>query len=135
MQAKQLNVPVELIKFISVGGLAAIFNFFSRLLLSMVVNYTTAVITAYLIGMITAFILCRLVVFQPQPHTNLRQVMYFILVNLVAVGQTLVISLLLVNALVPYINELAQREAIAHFVGICLPVFTSYLGHKYFTFE
>jgi putative flippase GtrA len=60
---------------------------------------------------------------------------YFIFINIIALLQTIVVSLVLVKYILLGITDLSLREAIAHFVGVCLPVFTSYLGHKYITFK
>lgn len=135
MKYSQLIIHNEFIRFVSAGGLAAIVNFISRIMLSLVFNYITAIVIAYLLGMMTAYFLCRIFVFDSIKNTNLQQVSYFIFVNILAILQTIIISLLLVKLTSSWISDLSVREAFAHFIGICIPVFTSYLGHKYFTFR
>ena len=54
--------------------------------------------------------------------------------NLLAVAQTLVISLVLADVVFPKLDIVAFRKEIAHAIGIAVPVVTSYFGHKYWTF-
>ena len=60
---------------------------------------------------------------------------FTVLVNVLAVLQTLAVSLILARLVLPWLDVRAHREEIAHLVGVCVPVFTSYLGHKYWTFH
>ncbi len=123
------------IKFIIASGFAAIVNFFSRICLSLWLDYVTAIVIAYFIGMLTAFILNRLFVFEAASGNTSNQLFYFTLVNLLAILQTVVVSLLLARVVLPWLAIEIWVEEIAHFVGICIPVFTSFLGHKYFSFK
>jgi DNA-binding transcriptional MocR family regulator len=52
-----------------------------------------------------------------------------------AVAQTLAISLALAWWLLPALGVERHVEAIAHAVGVAVPVVTSYLGHRRFTFR
>lgn len=132
---KQEFVSSAFLKFLIVGGFAALINFSSRIGLSLLLNYATAIIVAYLIGMLTAFILNRLFVFEAQSGQTAHQFFYFTLVNLFGIFQTLVVSLLLAIVVLPGVGIEHWVEEIAHFIGICVPVFTSFLGHKYLSFK
>jgi putative flippase GtrA len=135
LQTKHEFFTEAFIKFILASGFAAIVNFLSRIGLSFWLNYVTAIVIAYLIGMLTAFLLNRLFVFAaPSGHTY-RQLFYFTLVNLFAIFQTVVVSLLLARMVLPWFGIEHLVEEIAHFIGICVPVFTSFLGHKYLSFK
>jgi putative flippase GtrA len=124
------------LRFILAGGIAALVNFGSRFLYSMAVGYLPAVTLAYLTGMATAFVLNRRFVFDAQASGLKRQLTGFALVNLVAIMQTLLISYLLARWILPLTGmRAATAEALAHLAGIVVPVFTSFLGHKYFTFQ
>lgn len=59
----------------------------------------------------------------------------FVAVNLFAVIQTYVISLALVEWLFPLLRITWYTYELAHFVGISVPIITSYIGHKYLTFR
>ena len=57
------------------------------------------------------------------------------MVNLAAVAQTLAISLLLAEWLLPAMNWTYRVHTVAHGIGVLAPVVTSYFGHKYFSFR
>ena len=50
--------------FLLTGGTAAAVNFGSRILYNLAVGYSSAIILAYLTGMVTAFVLAKLFVFR-----------------------------------------------------------------------
>jgi putative flippase GtrA len=54
---------------------------------------------------------------------------------MVAVLQTLVISLLLARWLLPSLGIVEHAEALAHLAGVLVLVVTSYFGHKFLTFR
>ncbi|MFX6258782.1 hypothetical protein ABTF80_22255, partial [Acinetobacter baumannii] len=64
-----------------------------------------------------------------------HQVLWFIAVNIAAVGQTLLISLLVARWLLPLLNVDFHNETIAHALGVIVPVITSYIGHKRLSFR
>lgn len=121
--------------FIIVGGFAAVVNFLSRIALNLWLPYVSAIITAYCIGMITAFLLNRAVVFRNAKNPLRKQAAWFIAVNLAAVAQTLVVSLVLARHVLPTLGLNWHTELVAHAFGVAVPVITSYVGHKYLTFK
>lgn len=125
----------QFILFLVAGGAAAVVNFGSRIVLSLWMHFIPAIVIAYLIGMLTAFVLNRLFVFEGAINTLRNQATWFTLVNLAAVLQTLVISLLLADHLLPAMGVRAHAETIAHGIGVLVPVATSYLGHKHLSFR
>lgn len=125
----------QFLKFLVAGGVAAVANFGSRIALSHWMPYIPAIVLAYLIGMVTAFVLNRLFVFEGAANSLRSQAGWFTLVNLAAVAQTLAISLLLADHLLPVMGFRAHVETIAHGVGVLVPVATSYLGHKHLSFR
>ena len=128
-------ISAQLVKFILAGGTAAAVNFGSRILLSLWLPYEAAIVVAYLIGMLTAFVLNRAFVFTQVENSLRSQASWFIAINLAAVLQTLLISLLLARVLFPAIGMEFHPETLAHAVGVAVPVITSYLGHRRFTFR
>lgn len=122
--------------FVLVSGLAAAANFGARVLFSQWIGYAAAIGAAFVVGLTTAFALNRRFVF-PDPAAPLAtQFGRFVVVNLLALLQTLLISLLLAHHVLPLLGiASAPAEAIAHAVGIAVPALTSYVGHKYWTFR
>lgn len=125
----------QIIKFILGNGVAAACNFFSRFFLGFFLDYVPSIVIAYIIGMTTGYLICRTWVFESQQNSILQQIGYFTLVNIFALAQTLVISLLFANYIFMGIQDIEIRESAAHIMGIAFPIFTSYIGHKYLTFR
>ena len=123
------------LRFILAGGLAAGANYGSRFAFSVWFSYEVAILLAYLVGMTVAFVLMRAYVFEGRGKAVIPQAGKFALVNVLAVLQTLVISLLLARWGLPAVGIERHAEAIAHFVGVLVPVATSYAGHRFATFR
>jgi putative flippase GtrA len=124
----------QFVLFLAAGGLAAAVNFGSRILLSQWLHYVPAIVIAYCLGMITAFTLNKLFVFSDAGNRLHHQVLWFIAINLAAVAQTIVISLLFARWVLPALGVDFHNETIAHAIGVAVPVVTSYIGHKRFSF-
>ncbi len=135
MRLKDAFVTSGLLRFLLAGGVAALVNVLSRLLYSEAVSYPVAVVAAYLTGMATAYVLNRLLVFGPGDRGVPGEMLAFALVNLLAVAQTLVISLALAYYVLSAFGVVQHAETLAHVVGVIVPVFTSFVGHKYWTFR
>lgn len=121
--------------FAIAGGLAALCNFGSRILLSQVLTYALAIVIAYLIGMTAAFFLNRAFVFPEGNESIHKQAGWFVAVNVFAVLQTLAISLLLARIVFPAMSFDFHPETVAHAIGVAVPIFSSYIGHKKLTFR
>jgi len=125
----------QFFRFLVAGGIAALANIVSRMLFSQVLDLAAAVVLAYCVGMLVAFLLMRSQVFPPSGAPVGRQVAIFIAVNLAAVVQTLVVTLVLARWLLPAMGIEKGAETLAHIIGVCVPVVTSYFGHKHFSFR
>ncbi|MDC8745791.1 GtrA family protein [Xanthomonas campestris] len=121
--------------FLAAGGVAAGVNFGSRIALGHWMSYVPSIVIAYLLGMLTAFTLNKLFVFSAAGNRIHHQVMWFIAINLAAVAQTILISLLFARWLLPILGIDFHNETIAHGIGVAVPVVTSYFGHKHFSFR
>jgi putative flippase GtrA len=128
-------VTREFAGFLVAGGIAALANIASRMAFSLVFRLEVAVVLAYLVGMAVAFVLMRSRVFPAGRGSLGRQAGWFILVNLAAVVQTLVVTLLLARWALPAAGVERHVEDIAHVVGVCVPIVTSYFGHKHLSFR
>lgn len=120
--------------FLLTGGVAAGVNFGSRILFNQWMGFSHAVVLAYLCGMATAFVLARLFVFSETTQSVQRSAGFFVLVNLVAIAQTWAVSLLMLHVVLPWMGVTRFAPELAHGVGVVIPVFTSYLGHKRWSF-
>ena len=125
----------QFLVFLITGGFAAGVNFGSRILYSLWLDFSQAVILAYLTGMVTAFVLAKAFVFKDSQQAVHHSAMIFVLVNVVAALQTWLISLGLANYVLPTLGIKVFVLEIAHAVGVAVPVVTSYIGHKRWSFR
>ncbi len=125
----------QMAAFIATSGVAALANFVSRAAFSVFLPFALAIVAAFCVGLGTAFLLNRRYVFTDGTDTAAQQFVRFTAVNLIGLAQTLGISLLLANYLLPYFGWNWHAAEVAHAVGIAVPIVTSFLGHKYFSFR
>jgi putative flippase GtrA len=125
----------DFLKFLLAGGFAAAVNWGSRIVYNIWMPYSAAIIVAYITGMITAFVLTKLFVFTRSTQSTGRSVFFFTLVNLVAVLQTWAVSIGLAYYVFPRAGITWHARDLAHLVGVIVPVFTSYVGHKKWSFK
>jgi len=123
------------IKFLLINGFAGFVNFFSRFFYNLFADYRRSVILAYLTGMVVAFSFSRSFIFGKSDHGIKKEILFFILVNIAGLLQAYIISVGLAEYIFPLLHFYWNKDAIAHFIGISFPAFTSYIGHKYFTFR
>lgn len=124
----------RVIKFLIAGAVAAALNFGSRFIFSEFMPFEYAIVCAFGVGLLSGFLLNKLVVFGPTDNALPSQISAYIGVNLFALLQTWLVTVLLAALLVPRIGS-GAGEAIAHFFGVAVPAVSSYFGHKYFTFR
>ena len=125
----------QFLRFLLCGGIAALVNVGSRCLFNLIVGYRTFIVLAFFMGLLTAFVLFKYVVFKASNTGALsREGLWFFLVNMLALTQTLLISIGLAEYLFPWLGMTWHAATIAHMAGVGAPVVTSYWGHKYITF-
>jgi putative flippase GtrA len=125
----------QFIAFLLIGGIAAGLNWSSRFLFSIWFDFPVSIVLGYFVGLTSAFFLMRRFVFRGASQSTKVQVPMFVFVNLLGLTQTLVVSLVLAKWVFPRFSSSLNPEASAHLIGVLVPVFTSYVGHKYFTFK
>jgi putative flippase GtrA len=135
MQRLRNLLRSQFVLFLIVGGSAAVVNFLARMAINHWTGYAWSVALAYVIGMITAFVLNRLFVFKDSAQAMHHQALWFVLVNAFALVQTLLVSVLLAKYVFPSVGFHWHPDAVAHAVGIMLPLISSYFGHKYLSFR
>ena len=125
----------QFLLFLVSGGLAAFFNWSSRFLFSLWMPFEWAIVAAFFVGLASGFIMMRLYVFGGRQKAIIPQVSKFIFVNMIALAQTLIISVVLARWILPGLGMTEHIEALAHLVGVLVPVVTSYFGHRFLTFR
>jgi putative flippase GtrA len=125
----------QFLLFVVIGGFAALVNVGSRIAFSHWMTYSIAIVAAYLCGMVTAFVLNRAIVFREASNALQHQLFWFTVINLLAVAQTLLVSLALADYVFPYMHFSWHGETVAHSIGVAVPVLSSFFGHKYLSFK
>ncbi len=128
-----MQVP-QPVRFILVGGAAALINWLVRFPLSYVMPFAAAVAVANIIGMMLGFVSYRLFVFPDSTRLIAHQVRDFIVVNLVSMIVVVLVSVLCADFLLPLLGWYWQTEAISHAVGIAAGAVSNYFGHRQFSF-
>jgi putative flippase GtrA len=137
MSERAMELSPELRRFalfLAASGLAAAVNILSRIAINTVVSYEVAIILAYLLGMTTAYVLTKFFVFLSPDRKITAEYARFALVNVVAIVQVWCVSVGLARLLFPAIGFTWHADTVAHIIGVASPVYTSYLGHKHFSF-
>ncbi|PTM53363.1 GtrA family protein [Phreatobacter oligotrophus] len=122
------------LRFLASGGIAAGVNILARILFSQVMAYEIAVVVAYLAGMLTAYVLMRLFVFEASGRGAGSELWRFAIVNAVALVQVWLVSVGLARWLFPAVGYTFHADTVAHVIGVLSPVLTSYWLHSGFTF-
>ena len=122
-------------RFIATSGMSAAINIAARWLLSLHLAYETAVALAYLVGVVTPFLLARLFVFERVAGNTHAQFARFALVNVIGFTQVWLISVGLVRWVFPAVGPVWNAETLAHLIGLGSLAATSYSLHKRFSFR
>ena len=122
-------------RFLLAGGTAAAANYGARFVFSIWLTYEWAIVLAFFVGLATGFVLMRGYVFDARGKPLGPQVWKYGAVNLLALAQTLIVSIVLARWVLPGIGIVEKAEAIGHLVGVLVPIATSYFGHRMATFK
>ena len=124
----------EFVRFLSTGGFAAAVNLCSRYQLNKVLSFEIAVALSYLFGMVTAYVLARVFVFQASGRSVVAEFKRFAIINVFSLVLVWSISVALARHLFPAIGFRWHADDIAHFIGVAAPAVVSYFGHRAYTF-
>jgi putative flippase GtrA len=122
-------------RFLVVGVVAAGINILSRVAISYFTSFEVAVALAFPIALTFAFSMSRLFVFGASQRAVWDEYLRFFLVNLAALAQVWFLSIALARWIFPATSWTFHPELLAHAIGVCSPVVTSYYAHKLFTFR
>ncbi len=126
---------LQFLRFFFSALAAAAVNFFVRLLLDPFVGYYYAIVIAYIVGTVFAFYMYQHKVFGQGVRPLWQEIWLFTFVTLAAIAQTLIVSVVLADHVFPAIHWVWYPKEVAHIIGMGVPMFSSFLGHKYLTFS
>ena len=129
-----MKISAQFLRFLAVGSSAAFVNWLAGRLFALVMPLSVAIVIAYVIAVLFAYVLNRRFVFEPSQRSRASELSRFVLVNLVALVQVWAVTMALARIVFPSVGFAWNADASAHAIGIASPVFTSYFGHRYFSF-
>lgn len=124
----------QFLGFLIAGGVAALLHWIIRIILSIWLPFSLAVISAYGFGIAIAFLLNSYFVFPNSNRPRWNQSRDFILINL-AFSPVVWLASIYFNNWLKLLWALKYSQEIAHAFAITLPVYITFLIYKYFTFK
>jgi putative flippase GtrA len=121
--------------FIVAGGVAALIHWGSRIWLNEFVEFKLALVLAYVIGIATAFMLNKLMVFPGSGRALRAEINYFVLFNVAAFPLVWGASVFLADYALPELGISLHVREIAHAIAIALPLVLNFYLHKFITFR
>ena len=123
----------QFIRFVVAAGLSVPVNLGTRILFSQAMPYEIAIVLSHGCGMLTAYALTRLFVFERSGRSAPSELGRFAVVNAVSVVQTWIVAVALVRIVFPRVGFATEPELVAHAVGLACASVTSYLGHRHYS--
>jgi putative flippase GtrA len=123
------------VRFLLTGGFAALVNLGSRYVLNESMSFEAAVAVAYLAGVVTAYALAKIFVFDKSGSAVATEFRRFVIVNILSLAVVWCVSVGLAIHFFPAVGFRWHAEAVAHFIGVVSPTIISYFAHKHYTFR
>ncbi len=124
----------QFLGFLAVGGLAALLHWLARLFLSIWLPFSLAVVIAYMVGMLVAFLLNSIFIFPTSEKARHAQARDFVLVNL-SFFPVVWLAAVQINHWLKTVGMISHSEELAHALAIPLPMLATFLIYKFFTFK
>lgn len=121
--------------FVVAAGASVPVNIAARVLFSKAMPYELAVLASHVVGMLTAFALTRLFVFEASGRSVRSELARFAVVNVFSAALTLGVSVGLLRWVFPSVGFGSEPELVAHAVGLAIASIGSFLGHSRFSFR
>lgn len=122
------------VRFLFAAGASVPVNLVARIVFQRWVDFGIAVLLAHVVGMLTAYVLTRLFVFERSGRSTRSELSRFAIVNVASAAVTWAVSVTLAQALFPSIGFRWHPELIAHVTGLAVSSITSFVGHRHFSF-
>lgn len=121
--------------FLFSSGAALLLHWVSRMALSLVLPFSTAVIVAYGIGMLSAYLLQKRYVFTQSGNSRTREITLFVAVNLAWLPVVWLLSMWLGEYVLPHFLDRTLAHGLGHGIAITTPVLVNFAFHKFLTFR
>lgn len=122
-------------RFVGIGAIAAFANLVARYLLDLFMPFEAAVIIAYMLGMMIAFIAFQKVIFGDPTTPLKRRIIRFSQVNMIGLALAWLVSTTLARIVLPFAGWTFHPFEFAHLAGVATPAFSSYILHRRYTYR
>jgi putative flippase GtrA len=122
-------------RFLIAGGVALLLHWLSRFVFNWYVDFGWAIVLAYLVGIVVAFVLNKIFVFPYSGRSLNFELFFFFFVNVAAFPFVWVAAYVLGEWV--FVHWMPKQIALAfgHAIAISLPVFVNFVLHKFITFR
>ena len=124
----------QFVRFVVAAGLSVPVNIGSRILFSHFMPYEIAIVLSHVCGMLVAYVLTRLFVFERSGRGAGSELGRFAAINAVSAAQTWLVAVGLVRLVFPAVAFETEPELVAHVVALALASVTSFYGHRLYSF-
>jgi len=125
----------QFLLFVLAAGASVPVNIGARILFSSWMRFEAAVFLSHIVGMVTAYGLTKLLVFEKTGRNVASELGRFAVVNVISVAQTWLVSVGLLYWVFPWLGFNRQPELVAHVLGLGLASLTSFVGHSRYSFQ
>jgi putative flippase GtrA len=122
-------------RFLIVGGVALVLHWLSRFVFNWYVNFAWAIVMAYLVGILVAFVLNKIFVFPYSERSLKFELFFFFVVNIAAFPFVWAAAYVLGEWMLVRWMPKQFALALGHAIAITLPVFVNFALHKFITFR
>ena len=123
----------QFLGFVAVGGLAALINWLTRIVLSLWIPFSISVIIAYAVGMTVAFTLNSIFIFSKSEKRKGKQARDFIAVNLAFLPVVWITSITLEKWFQSI--GIIYPQSLSHGIAVAIPALATFLIYKFFAFK
>lgn len=134
-QPLQLLATRQFLLFLIAGATAAAIHWLSRIWFNQYVDFSIALVLAYVVGIATAYVLNKRFVFTQSGRNVSAEIRWFVFFNLAAFPLVWGASMVLAEYLIPRIGISWHPREIAHAIAISLPLILNFYLHKFVTFR
>jgi energy-coupling factor transport system substrate-specific component len=125
----------ELVRFATAGSLASATNWLVRLVTSLVVPFSIALIIGAGVGLAIGFVLYRTWVFPGSTLGLPLQTIRFMAVNAVSACVVIALALVIAPLLTGFPISTLNQQNLAHAIAIGFGATINFIGHRRFTFQ
>lgn len=122
-------------RFVLTSGAAALVNLVVRYVFNLLMPYEAAVAVAFPFGVLTAYSLAKIFVFEPSSIPVRSQLARFTAINLVALIMVWCVSVGLARILFPKLGLAWHADDLAHVIGVASPAAFAFFAHQRYSFQ